>query len=169
MATQRDTCVRTRGSSSRVAPKKMNAPDSGLTIENRAPNASRKVVTSAPWVPSARSTAAVLFAEAVAVRGDQVKAVDAPQLRNFFESQPLEGWLVLQRMERNPFEQVAEREVKIFRQSFEHLEEPLFQPHAGLNAFDFARRGVRRGSFGGHGEFRVRGLAANDRRVAAAR
>jgi hypothetical protein len=43
----------------------------------------------------------------------------------------------------NAFEQVAERQVKVFRQSFEHLEEPLFQPDAGLNAFDFARRGVR--------------------------
>jgi hypothetical protein len=49
MATQRDTCLRTRGSSSRVAPKKMNVPDSGLTMENRAPNASRKVVTEIPF------------------------------------------------------------------------------------------------------------------------
>jgi hypothetical protein len=32
-----------------VAPKKMNVPDSGLTMENRAPNASRKVVTEIPF------------------------------------------------------------------------------------------------------------------------
>src|SRR5258707_14748291 len=100
-------------------------------------------------------------------RGEQDEAETPPQLRNFCEGQPLEGRFVLQRMERNALEQVAERQVKVFRQSLEHLEEPLFQPYAGLNAFDFARRGVRRGSFGGHGEFRVRGLAANDRRFAA--
>src|SRR5882762_11135728 len=54
MATQRDTFERTRGSSSRVAPKKMNAPDSGLTIENSAPNASRKVVNSTPMAVTGR-------------------------------------------------------------------------------------------------------------------
>jgi len=43
MATQRDTCLRTFSSSPSVAPKKMKAPESGLTIENSAPNASRNV------------------------------------------------------------------------------------------------------------------------------
>ena len=35
------------GSSSRVAPKKIKAPDKGLTIEKRAPNANKKVAKSA--------------------------------------------------------------------------------------------------------------------------
>ena len=45
METQRDTAARTAGSSSRVAPKNINAPDNGLTMENSAVNDSRKVVT----------------------------------------------------------------------------------------------------------------------------
>lgn len=115
------------------------------------------------------SAPAVLFAKPMTVRGNQVEAVDTSQLRNFFEGQSLEGRFVLQSMQGNPLEQVAERQVEVFRQAFEHLEEPLFQPHAGLNSFDFARRWVRRGFFGGHGEFQVRDLSANDRRFAAAR
>src|ERR1700728_3743446 len=109
MATQRDTCLRTRGSSSRVAPKKMNAPDIGLTMENRAPNASKKVVTWAPCNRGATSSAAVLLPQPMAVRGHQVETVDAPQLGNFLERQSLEGRFVLQRMQGNPLEQVAER------------------------------------------------------------
>src|SRR5665213_2065704 len=57
MATQRAICACTRGSRPRVAPKKMNAPDSGLTIENSVPNASRKVFKadrySSLWIPDA--------------------------------------------------------------------------------------------------------------------
>ena len=44
MPTQRETCERSFGSMPWVAPKKMKAPDSGLTIENSAPKASRNVV-----------------------------------------------------------------------------------------------------------------------------
>src|ERR1700722_18975029 len=149
MATQPDTCLRTRGSSSRVAPKKMNAPDIGLTMENSAPNASKKVVTWAPCNSGATSTAAVLLPKPMPVRGHEVETVGAPQLGNFLEGQSLEGRFVLQRMQGNSFEQVAERQVEVFRQSLEHLEEPLFQPHAGLNAFDLPRCRVRRGFFCG--------------------
>src|SRR6266850_8234059 len=54
MATQRDTAERTLGSSSRVAPKKINAPDRGLTMENNAPNASKNVAKPDPSVGSPR-------------------------------------------------------------------------------------------------------------------
>src|SRR5712671_5088437 len=55
MATQRDTAERTLGSSSRVAPKKINAPDKGLTMENNAPNASKNVAKPDPSVGCRRA------------------------------------------------------------------------------------------------------------------
>jgi hypothetical protein len=57
MATQREIWARVRGSISRVAPKKMKAPESGLTMENNAPNASRKVVNLAPFGSPWRASA----------------------------------------------------------------------------------------------------------------
>src|SRR5579871_3778486 len=47
MATQREICLRILGSMPSVAPKKMKAPEKGLTIENSAPKASRKVAKCA--------------------------------------------------------------------------------------------------------------------------
>src|ERR1700726_770195 len=55
MATQRETAERTLGSSSRVAPKKINAPDKGLTMENNAPNASKNVAKPDPSVGARRA------------------------------------------------------------------------------------------------------------------
>src|SRR5580692_1012784 len=134
----------------------MNRPDSGLTMENRAPKASRKVVTGAPW--SRRGTSAggaFLLPETMAVGSDEVESVDAAQLRYFHEGQALEGRFVLQGMQGDPFEQVAEGEVEVFGQSFQHLEQALLEAYAGLDSFDFARRRWWNDFLGGHGGFRV--------------
>src|ERR1700678_1982058 len=95
----------------------------------------------------------------MAVGGDQVESVDAAQLRYFLESEALEGRLVLQGMQGDPFEQVAEGEVEIFGQSLQHLEQALLETYAGLDSFDFARRRLWNDFLGGHGGFRVRCLA----------
>src|ERR1700678_2710970 len=95
----------------------------------------------------------------MAVGGDQVESVDAAQLRYFLESEALEGRLVLQGMQGDPFEQVSEGEVEIFGQSLQHLEQALLETYAGLDSFDFARRRLWNDFLGGHGGFRVRCLA----------
>src|ERR1700761_9348897 len=68
IATQRETAARVLGSSSRVAPKKMKAPESGFTMENSAPKASKNVVTNSTSAAVGGANAAILAKAGALVR-----------------------------------------------------------------------------------------------------
>ena len=76
----------------------------------------------------------------MAVLGRQLQAVDALEVGDFFQRRRGERRLVLERMQGHAFEQIAERQVEVFGQSLEHLEQAFFQPHTGLHALDFPYR-----------------------------
>src|SRR5581483_576653 len=76
------------------------------------------------------------LAQTMAVLGREVEAVNAAQVRDPVQGCGLERRLVLQGMQGDALEQVAEREVEIFGQALQHLEQALLQPHAGLDALD---------------------------------
>src|SRR5437667_11534347 len=44
--------------------------------------------------------------------------------------------LAIKSMQHDPFQQVAERQVMIFRQAFQDFEQAFFDPHAGLDSLD---------------------------------
>src|SRR5690242_7984515 len=83
----------------------------------------------------------------MAVRRGQIEAVDALQVCDLLQRRGLERRLVLQRVQRDAFQQVAERQVQVLRQALQHLEQPFLQAHAGLDALDFASLLY---GFGGH-------------------
>src|SRR5208283_4226924 len=61
-------------------------------------------------------------AQAMAVRRNQVQAIDASQLRDLVKRQKLKWRLVFQRVQHDALEKIAKRQVKVFRQTLEHLQ-----------------------------------------------
>jgi hypothetical protein len=98
-----------------------------------------------------RTVTGLTLTQLVAVLGPKIQTVDPLEIGNPLERRRLEGHLVVQGMERDAFEKIAEREVEVFGQSLEHLEQPFFETDAGLNALDDAMRFCGFGLGHGHG------------------
>ena len=81
------------------------------------------------------------------------------EVRDLLQRRRPERRLVLQRMQRDALQQVAERQVQVLGQALQHFQQPFLQPHAGLDALDFADL---LGGFGGHGGSWGRFLAVRD-------
>src|SRR5712675_529131 len=97
MATQRETAERTLGSSSRVAPKKINAPDRGLTMENNAPNASKNVAKPDPSVGCRSAAKPAILPDRCA--GLSVRLPKTPRTRQVAEVRRCEPLRVQQAIE----------------------------------------------------------------------
>src|SRR6185312_9886502 len=87
----------------------------------------------------------------VTVLGSQIERVDPPQISNLLERRRPERRLVLQSMQCNALEQIPQRQIEILGQSLQHLEQPLLQPDAGLDALHDAERPRRSGLGCRHG------------------
>jgi hypothetical protein len=92
-----------------------------------------------------------LLTQPVAVGGTEIQAVHAFELGDFVESRRLERWLVLQSVQRDAFQQIAERDIQVLRKALENLQEAFFEPYTGLNTLDFTQRRLLPGFRGGHG------------------
>ena len=58
------------------------------------------------------------------------------QLADTLERWTAERRFAVEGVEHDAFEEVAEREVMVLGEGFEHLEDALFHAHAGLNSLD---------------------------------
>src|SRR5262249_32611734 len=65
-----------------------------------------------------------------------IEPVNAFEIGDSPASLLAEGMLAVERVQDYSFDQIAQRHVVIFRQSFQHLEQTLFQPYPCLDALD---------------------------------
>src|ERR1051325_7181499 len=85
--------------------------------------------------PAARSWLFLLH-ELVRVRAGQVEPVHLPQLADLLPRLFPERRFSLEGMQHDAFEEIAEGDVVIFGQAFQHFEQALLHPDAGLLALD---------------------------------
>src|SRR5271157_3632908 len=90
---------------------------------------------SLPMISSDESSFAAL-PQLVAVRGLERQPVNAAQFLDFFQGLGGEGRLTFEGMQHDALQQVAERHVLQFGQSFEDLQQSLFHADASLDSFD---------------------------------
>jgi hypothetical protein len=74
--------------------------------------------------------------EAMARRGAEVEVVKPFQVADTFERLAAERRFPVEGVEHDAFEEVAESEVMVLGEGFEHLEDALFDAYAGLYALD---------------------------------
>src|SRR5215813_2044285 len=72
----------------------------------------------------------------VGVRGVELESVDLPEFRDPPHRLGTERCLALEGVKDDALEQVAEREIVVFGQRLEHLEQTLFHAYAGLYSLD---------------------------------
>src|SRR5450755_2820883 len=89
------------------------------------------------WTPVAAS---MLFIprlhELVTILGGQLEAVNGLQALDLRQCRFRERRLSFQSMQRHPLQQIAERNIQVFRETLEHLHESLLHPRADLHALD---------------------------------
>jgi hypothetical protein len=67
----------------------------------------------------------------------QVKPVEFLQVGNAPETFPAKRALAIKGVEHDAFEEISERHVVIFPESFKHFQDSLFHANAGLHALDY--------------------------------
>jgi hypothetical protein len=76
------------------------------------------------------------FVELMAVSGRQVQAVDLLQSLDGGRRAARERQLLVEGVEHDPFEKVAERNVKVLSEALQDLQQPALHPHPGLGTLD---------------------------------
>src|SRR5579871_17503 len=99
-------------------------------------------VCGAVSVVDVSSINGVAFDEAMAGAGVVVHPIHRFELRDVSQRLLTEWRLLLESMQCDPFEQVAQRNVKVFRQRLENLDHALFHARANLHPLDRDTRDI---------------------------